>query len=170
VNYGDTLPISLIPISISNCPPGAMVRGLARISHTIRCIGAANQRKSLCCNTFSLIRGAPRCRQSVAEICLDLRPLKAARWHDYGDSALIDAEPNAAQHSAWPVSRAGNSMLQPGRLRARSVASEVGRGLIGSASEDAPAGVRGFRKLIRRSFAEDRGGHKKAGPEGPALV
>jgi hypothetical protein len=32
---------------------------LARISHTIKCIGVANQRKSLCCNTFSLISGDP---------------------------------------------------------------------------------------------------------------
>ena len=53
---------------------------LARISHTTECIRAANQRKSLCCNIFSSIRGAPRCRQSVARICLDLHPLKDAKW------------------------------------------------------------------------------------------
>src|ERR1700726_4643652 len=29
---------------------------------------------------LSSIRGAPRCRQSVAQICLDLHPWKAARW------------------------------------------------------------------------------------------
>ena len=57
-----------------------LIGGLARISHTTECIRAANQRKSLCCNIFSSIRGAPRCRQSVARICLDLHPLKDAKW------------------------------------------------------------------------------------------
>src|SRR5262249_29537279 len=38
---------------------------LARISHRIECIGAANQRKSLCCKNLSPTHGAPRCRQSV---------------------------------------------------------------------------------------------------------
>ena len=62
---------------------GMLIAGhgrLARISHTTECIRAANQRKSLCCNIFSSIRGAPRCRQSVARICLDLHPLKDAKW------------------------------------------------------------------------------------------
>jgi hypothetical protein len=53
---------------------------LARISHTTECIGVANQRKPLCRNNSSSIRGAPRCRQSVARIPLDLNLLKAARW------------------------------------------------------------------------------------------
>jgi len=47
-------------------------RVLARISHRIECIRAANQRKSLCRKHFSPNRGAPRCRQSVFRICLDL--------------------------------------------------------------------------------------------------
>jgi transposase-like protein len=55
-------------------------RALARISHTTECIGVANQRKPLCRNNSSSIRGAPRCRQSVARISLDLNLLKAARW------------------------------------------------------------------------------------------
>ena len=54
-------------------------QGLARISHTTECIGVANQRKPLCRNNSSSIRGAPRCRQSVARISLDLNLLKAAR-------------------------------------------------------------------------------------------
>jgi hypothetical protein len=41
-------------------------RDLVRISHTTECIGVANQRKPLCRNNSSSIRGAPRCRQSVA--------------------------------------------------------------------------------------------------------
>ena len=53
---------------------------LARISHTTECIGVANQRKPLCRNNSSSTRGAPRCRQSVARISLDLNLLKAARW------------------------------------------------------------------------------------------
>src|SRR6266567_4122995 len=43
-------------------------------------IGPPNQRKSLCCSDFGPIRGAPRCRQSVAQNCLILEPLKAALW------------------------------------------------------------------------------------------
>ncbi len=53
---------------------------LTRISHTIKCIGAANQRKLLCCNDLSPIRGAPRCQQSVPQISLDLNLSKDARW------------------------------------------------------------------------------------------
>jgi peptide/nickel transport system substrate-binding protein len=53
---------------------------LARISHTTECIGAANQRKLLCCNSLSRIQGAPRCRQSVPQICLNLHLLKDAKW------------------------------------------------------------------------------------------
>ena len=54
--------------------------GLARISHRIECIGAANQRKSLCSNNLSPTHGAPRCRQTVAQISLNLHPWKAAKW------------------------------------------------------------------------------------------
>src|ERR1700730_11967807 len=68
---------------------------LAWIPHTNKCIEAANQRKLLCNNTFSLIHGAPRCRQSVAEICSDFYPLKAALW--------------------WRRSTAGRSRQMPGR-------------------------------------------------------
>jgi hypothetical protein len=50
----------------------AQEAGLARISHTDECIGAPNQRKLLCSNDFLPIRGASRCRQSVAQISLDL--------------------------------------------------------------------------------------------------
>jgi hypothetical protein len=53
---------------------------LARISHTAECIGAPNQRKLLCGNSLSRIQGAPRCRQSVPQICLNLHPLKDAPW------------------------------------------------------------------------------------------
>src|SRR4029077_14526902 len=53
---------------------------LERISHTTERIGVANQRKPLFRNNSSSTRGAPRCRQSVARISLDLNLLKAARW------------------------------------------------------------------------------------------
>jgi hypothetical protein len=52
---------------------------LARISHTAWCVGAANQRKLLCSNDLSPTRRAPRCRQSVARICLDSPLLKDAK-------------------------------------------------------------------------------------------
>src|SRR5229473_7913050 len=57
---------------------GAMT--LARISHRFKRIGAPNQRKLFCENDFVMIRGEPRCRQSVSRIFLDLKPSKAARW------------------------------------------------------------------------------------------
>jgi hypothetical protein len=57
----------------------AVLGTLARISHRIECIGAANQRKSLCCNNLSPTHGAPRCRQSVAQISLNLHPWKDAK-------------------------------------------------------------------------------------------
>ena len=78
------------------CWRGGRSRGsLARISHTTECIGAANQRKSLCCNDFSLIRGAPRCRQSVAQICLDLHLWKAARWWRRSTAGAITSDAGA---------------------------------------------------------------------------
>jgi hypothetical protein len=55
-----------------------MFRGLARISQRKRRIGAPNQRKLLCRNDFALIRGTPRCRQSVAWNHLILEPWKVA--------------------------------------------------------------------------------------------
>ena len=42
-------------------------RALAWISQTGGCIGAENLRKLLCSNNFSVIPGAPRCRQSVRD-------------------------------------------------------------------------------------------------------
>jgi hypothetical protein len=51
---------------------------LARISHTNRRIGAANQRKLLCRNDLTRIRGEPRWRQSVARNRLILEPWKVA--------------------------------------------------------------------------------------------
>jgi len=45
----------------------AYQRDLARISQTNERIGAPNQRKLLCRNDFLMIRGEPRCRQSVAQ-------------------------------------------------------------------------------------------------------
>jgi hypothetical protein len=57
----------------------AALQELARISHRVRRIGAPNQRKLFCENDFLMIRGEPRCRQSVSWICLDLKPSKAAR-------------------------------------------------------------------------------------------
>ena len=53
---------------------------LARISHNKRRIGAANQRKLLCCNDFRGIRREPRCRQSVARNALILEMSKIALW------------------------------------------------------------------------------------------
>jgi DNA-binding GntR family transcriptional regulator len=47
-------------------------RHLTRISQTMGCIEAANQRNLLCIQHVSSIRGAPRCKQSVSRICLDL--------------------------------------------------------------------------------------------------
>src|SRR5260370_41816227 len=52
---------------------------LARISHGFKRIGAPNQRKLFCENDLLVIRGEPRCRQSVPRIFLDLKPSKAAR-------------------------------------------------------------------------------------------
>src|SRR5215471_21836242 len=45
---------------------GSSPAGLDRISHTNRRIGPANQRKLLCRNDLTQIRGESRCRQSVA--------------------------------------------------------------------------------------------------------
>src|ERR1700751_2839220 len=58
---------------------------LTRISHSIKRIGAPNQRKLFCEKNFRRIRGAPRCRQSVAQNrlapnCLSFALWKAAPW------------------------------------------------------------------------------------------
>jgi hypothetical protein len=53
---------------------------LTRISHTVRRIGAPNQRKFFCEKDFAMIRGAPRCRQSVAQNDLILESWKAGLW------------------------------------------------------------------------------------------
>ena len=71
------------PITHSAQPPSSKSTRnsgwLARISHTAWCVGAANQRKLLCSNDLSPTRRAPRCRQSVARICLDSQLLKDAK-------------------------------------------------------------------------------------------
>src|ERR1039457_2860253 len=59
---------------------GSIILALARISHRVKRIGAPNQRKLFCENDFLMIRGEPRCRQSVSRIFLDLKPSKATRW------------------------------------------------------------------------------------------
>ena len=57
----------------------AAIEALARISHRIECIEAANQRKLLCHNDLSMIRGAPRCRQTVPRISSNLNPSKGGK-------------------------------------------------------------------------------------------
>ena len=52
---------------------------LAWISYQIECTEATNQRKLLCHNDLSMIRGAPRCRQTVPRISSNLNPSKGAR-------------------------------------------------------------------------------------------
>lgn len=46
---------------------GARYNPLACISRIVRRIEAPNQRKFFCEKDFAMIRGAPRCRQSVAQ-------------------------------------------------------------------------------------------------------
>ncbi len=48
-------------------------------STTDACIGIANHRKSFCESDFRVSRGESRCRQSVAQSCLDLHPLAVAK-------------------------------------------------------------------------------------------
>ena len=50
-----------------------LTRQLARISQTGRCIGARTLRKLLCSNDLLESKETPRCRQSVARICLGLQ-------------------------------------------------------------------------------------------------
>src|SRR5260221_7758048 len=47
--------------------PSCFARSLTRISHRVEAHRGANQRKLLCSNDFSLIQGAHRCRQIVAQ-------------------------------------------------------------------------------------------------------
>src|SRR5882724_11740924 len=61
-------------------PKFRAIENLARISHGVRRIGAPNQRKFFCEKDFAMIRGAPRCRQSVAQSGLILEGWKAASW------------------------------------------------------------------------------------------
>jgi hypothetical protein len=53
---------------------------LARISHSVEAHRGANQRKLLCSNDFSLIQGAPRCRQIVAQNALILEWWTVGLW------------------------------------------------------------------------------------------
>jgi hypothetical protein len=62
----------VLPILRSQQVFASRMAALVRISHTDECIGAPNRRKLLCSNDFLPIRGASRCRQSVAQISLDL--------------------------------------------------------------------------------------------------
>src|SRR5215468_4060327 len=70
--------LELPPLRPSDSSSDSVV--LARISHRIECIEAANQRKSLCRNNLSPTHGAPRCRQSVPRISSNLHPSKDAKW------------------------------------------------------------------------------------------
>jgi hypothetical protein len=53
---------------------------LARISHSVEAHRGANQRKFFCEKDFAMIRGTPRCRQSVAQNGLILERWKAGLW------------------------------------------------------------------------------------------
>jgi hypothetical protein len=53
---------------------------LTRISHSVEAHRGANQRKLLCSNDFSLIQGAPRCRQIVAQNALILEWWTVGLW------------------------------------------------------------------------------------------
>jgi len=46
---------------------GSAHAALARISHRVEAHRGANQRKFFCEKDFAMIRGTPRCRQSVAQ-------------------------------------------------------------------------------------------------------
>src|SRR6266705_1628963 len=71
------------------------IEDLARISHTIEAHRGAESAKVVVPQRLPTIRGAPRCRQSVAQTCLNLHP-----WN---------AEP------LWRGSTAGRSRRTPGR-------------------------------------------------------
>src|ERR1700675_4219362 len=77
---------------------------LARISHTNRRIGSPNQRKLLCSNDFTQIRGAPRCRQSVARNHSILEPWKVAVWKRH---SMAGWSPPTEERRYWerPIER-----------------------------------------------------------------
>ena len=77
---------------------------LARISHRKRRIGAPNQRKLLCRNDITQIRGTPRCRQSVTRNHLILEPWKVAVWKRH---SMAGWSPPTREHCCWerPIER-----------------------------------------------------------------
>ncbi|MGH6876105.1 MAG: CBS domain-containing protein, partial [Rhizomicrobium sp.] len=48
-----------------------IARALSQYDAPVASMLAPNQRKWLCCNSFQRFAEAPRCRQSVAQICSD---------------------------------------------------------------------------------------------------
>src|SRR5229473_1939141 len=93
------------------------VATLARISHRFKRIGAPNQRKLFCENDFVMIRGEPRCRQSVSRIFLDLKPSKGARW----SRRLTVARSRRTRARCCWVQRTGRSGWWIGWHRALSI-------------------------------------------------
>ena len=76
----DSIEITRLWWELFNRPPRRAERRLlrkaaklARISQTGRCIGARTLRKLLCSNDLLESKETPRCRQSVARICLGLQ-------------------------------------------------------------------------------------------------
>ncbi len=67
----------ICPKSYANA--GRIVLGLARISQTMECIEAANQRNYLCNQKLSWTRGVPRCKRTVSRICSNLKRSKDVR-------------------------------------------------------------------------------------------
>jgi hypothetical protein len=57
-----------------------IINALARISHGVEAHRGANQRKFFCEKDFAMIRGMPRCRQSVAQNGLILEWWKGGLW------------------------------------------------------------------------------------------
>ena len=55
---------------------------LARISHRVEAHRGANQRKFFCEKDFAMIRGKPRCRQSVAQSSLRSCPSWWCSWSE----------------------------------------------------------------------------------------
>jgi hypothetical protein len=82
----------------------AVASSLARISHTNRRIGSPNQRELLCRNDFTQIRGAPRCRRSVARSHLILEPWKVAVWKRH---SMPGWSPPTQERCCWarPIER-----------------------------------------------------------------
>jgi hypothetical protein len=78
--YFDALDAADLALRDGRVDVSKMEELLARISHRNKRIEAPNQRKLFCENHFSMIRGEPRCRQSVAQNGLILESLKGALW------------------------------------------------------------------------------------------